>query len=88
MDLIHLYIPYYIIVYILIIYYYTIIWVPWMEQGRDKEMWEKKRRRGSWVWRVGREDGGVDGTGKMRGKREGETDSLETGQAMLGARFC
>ncbi len=30
---------------------------------------------------------GVDGIGKMRGKREGETDILEKGQAMR-ARFC
>lgn len=30
---------------------------------------------------------GVDGIGKMRGKREGETDILEKGQAMR-VRFC
>lgn len=38
-----------------------------MEQGRDKEMWEKKRRRGSWVWRVGREDGGLMGLERWEG---------------------
>lgn len=50
-------------------------------------MWDKKRKRGSLAWKMGREDGGVDGIGKMRRKREGETDILETEQA-LRARFC
>ena len=45
-----------------------------------KEMEEKKA---GW----GRKGVGVDGIGKMRGKREGETDILEKGQATR-ARFC
>lgn len=36
---------------------------------------------------VGKGVGGVDGIGKRRGKREGETDILERGQAMR-SRFC
>lgn len=49
--------------------------------GKEKEERKLGVEGGSGRW-------GVDGTGKMRGKREGETDILETGQAMLGARFC
>lgn len=55
------------------------------KKKKDRAMWEKKRRCKSWSWRLG--DGGADGTGKVRRKQKGETDNLETGQAMQ-ARFC
>lgn len=48
--------------------------------GKRKEG-EAAERRG-WV----EKEVGVDGIGRMRGKREGETDILEKGQAMR-ARF-
>lgn len=62
----------------------------WMENEKRK----KKKRSGKGgigegggqAGRVGRQHGGADGIGKMRGKREGETDILETGRrASAGA---
>lgn len=56
---------------------------------RIKKCEEKKKQERNPVAKggAGRESGGVDGIGKMRGKREGETDILEKGQATQ-ARFC
>lgn len=48
--------------------------------GQEKEERKRGVENGAGRW-------GVDGIGKMRGKREGETDILETEQA-LRARFC
>lgn len=60
-----------------------------MEQEKDKEMWEEEKKEANVAKRGGYvgKGVGVDGIGKMRGKREGETDILEKGQAMR-ARFC
>lgn len=48
-----------------------------IRKGRDGE-----EGGGGEAWGATR---GADGIGKMRGKREGETDILETGRASTGA---
>lgn len=76
-DIIHLYIP-----------YYHMGPFGWrmkdgkkkIRKGRDRG---RRRRRGG--WEGGAATRGADGIGKMRGKREGETDILETGRASAGA---
>lgn len=37
------------------------MWVQWIEREKDKEIWDKKRKRGSVVWKIGREDEGLMG---------------------------
>lgn len=43
------------------------MWVQWIEQEKDKEMWDKKRKRGSVVWKIGREDEGLMGLERWEG---------------------
>lgn len=65
--------------------------LPYGSLRRSKKKTNKcgKRKRDEGAERVGwgGKGVGVGGTGKMRGKRKGETDILEKGQATQ-ARFC